>query len=94
MLAAGGDDPDQLRRGLHIILKESRRSTNMVEELLEFSKMQDGRFTLRIEDVDLQTEFEDAVYTYQELFRQDGIRLSMTTTANCAPILSPAIRNG
>lgn len=37
--------------------------------------MQDGRFTLRIEDVDLQTEFEDAVYTYQELFRQDGIRL-------------------
>ena len=29
----------------------------------------------RIEDVDLQTEFEDAVYTYQELFRQDGIRL-------------------
>lgn len=69
------DDPAQLRRGLHIILKESRRLTNMVEELLEFSKMQDGRFTLRIEDVDLQTEFEDAVYTYQELFRQDGIRL-------------------
>ena len=47
----------------------------MVEELLEFSKMQDYRFTLRIEDVDLQTEFEDAVYTYQELFRQDGIHL-------------------
>ena len=69
------DDPAQLRRGLHIILKESRRLTNMVEELLEFSKMQDGRFTLRIEDVDLQTEFEDAVYTYQEVFRQDGIRL-------------------
>ena len=69
------DYPAQLRRGLHIILKESRRLTNMVEELLEFSKMQDGRFTLRIEDVDLQTEFEDAVYTYQELFRQDGIRL-------------------
>ncbi len=70
------DDPAQLRRGLHIILKESRRLTNMVEELLEFSKMQDGRFTLRIEDVDLQTEFEDAVYTYQELFRQVGIRLT------------------
>ena len=70
------DDPAQLRRGLHIILKESRRLTNMVEELLEFSKMQDGRFTLRIEDVDLQTEFEDAVYTYQELFRQDGVDLS------------------
>ena len=70
------DIPGGVRwKSLHIILKESRRLTNMVEELLEFSKMQDGRFTLRIEDVDLQTEFEDAVYTYQELFRQDGIRL-------------------
>ncbi len=46
---AGNDDPAQLRRGICIILKESRRLTNMVEELLEFSKMEDGRFTLRME---------------------------------------------
>lgn len=68
-------DPGDVRKGMDIIVSEAHRLTNMVEELLEFSKMQDGRFTLRIEDVDLQTEFEDAVYTYQELFRQDGIRL-------------------
>ena len=66
---------DQLRRGVRIILNESRRLTNMVEELLEFSKMQDGRFTLRVERVDLQAELEDAIYTYRELFRQDGIAL-------------------
>ena len=47
----------------------------MVEELLEFSKMEDGRFTLRIEEVDLQAEFEDAVFTYRQLFRQEGIDL-------------------
>lgn len=68
-------DAGDVKKGMGIIVSEARRLTNMVEELLEFSKMQDGRFTLRIEDVDLQTEFEDAVYTYQELFRQDGIRL-------------------
>ena len=68
-------DPVQMRRGIRIILNESRRLSTMVEELLEFSKMEDGRFTLRIEQVDLQAEFEDAIYTYRELFRQDGITL-------------------
>lgn len=68
-------DPEQVRRGIRIILNETRRLSTMVEELLEFSKMEDGRFTLRIEQVDLQAEFEDAIFTYQELFRQDGITL-------------------
>lgn len=69
-------DPHQLRRGLRIIVKEARRLTGMVEELLEFSKMQDGRFTLQVEEMDLQAELEDAIYTYGELFRQDGIQLN------------------
>ena len=69
------DDPQQLRRGVGIILKESRRLTNMVEELLDFSKMEDGRFTLNIEPVDIQAEFEDTIYTYMELFKQDNIEL-------------------
>ena len=69
------DDPQQLQRGVSIILKESRRLTNMVEELLDFSKMEDGRFTLRIEQVDIQAEFEDTIYTYMELFRQESIEL-------------------
>ena len=68
-------DPRQLKRGVGIILKESRRLTNMVEELLDFSKMEDGRFTLRIEQVDIQAEFEDTIYTYMELFRQESIEL-------------------
>ncbi|WP_455581681.1 sensor histidine kinase [Dysosmobacter sp.] len=69
-------DPVQLRRGIRIILNESRRLSTMVEELLEFSKMEDGRFTLHIEEVDLQAEFEDAIFTYRELFRQEGIELA------------------
>ena len=68
-------DPVQMRRGIRIILNEARRLSTMVEELLEFSKMEDGRFTLRIEQVDLQAEFEDAIFTYRELFRQEGIEL-------------------
>ena len=75
ILADVTGDPVQLRRGLRIIVNESRRLSTMVEELLEFSKMEDGRFTLQVEQIDLQAEFEDAIFTYQELFRQEDIQL-------------------
>ena len=75
LLADDGSDPEALRRGLNIIVKESGRLTKMVEELLDFSKMADGRFALHLEQMDLQAEFEDAVYTYREVFKQQGITL-------------------
>ncbi|MBR3640617.1 MAG: HAMP domain-containing histidine kinase, partial [Oscillibacter sp.] len=75
LLGSGAYDQTQMRRGLRIMLNESRRLSNMVEELLDFSKMEDGRFTLQLEETDLQAEFEDAVYTYRELFRQEDIEL-------------------
>lgn len=78
-------DPVQMRRGIRIILNESRRLSTMVEELLEFSKMEDGRFTLRIEPVDLQAELEDAIFTYRELFRQEGIALEYEPADELAP---------
>lgn len=81
-------DPEQLRRGIRIILNESRRLSTMVEELLEFSKMEDGRFTLRVEQVDLQAEFEDAIFTYRELFRQEGIGLDYEAGDELLPPIS------
>ena len=71
-------DADDVKKGMNIIVSEARRLTNMVEELLEFSRIQDGRFTLSMEQVDLKAEFEDAVYTYKEFFRKDGIELNYT----------------
>ena len=88
-----GANIDQTKRGLGIILKESRRLTTMVEELLEFTKMQDGRFTLRVESVDLASELEDAVYTYRELFRQEGIDVSYAgPDEDVAPIVADSER--
>ncbi|HBD86468.1 MAG TPA: sensor histidine kinase, partial [Clostridiales bacterium] len=62
--------------GVSIIAKESGRLTNMVEELLEFSRIRDGRFTLNIETVDMCAEVEDIVFTYEKLMREeDGVGL-------------------
>ena len=79
LAADPGANPEQTQRGLNIIVKESRRLTTMGEELLQFSRLEDGRFTLQVEDTDLQAELEDAVYSYRELFRQDGIALEYSS---------------
>ena len=87
ILADPTGDPVQIRRGIRIILNECRRLSTMVEELLEFSKMEDGRFTLRIEEVDLQAEFEDAIFTYRELFRQEGLELEYHSGDDLLPMI-------
>ena len=69
---------NDIRKGMNIIVSESKRLNNMVEELLEFSRMEDGRFTLSVEPLDLKAELEDAVYTYTEFFRKEDIALNYT----------------
>ena len=69
-------DPGDVRKGMDIIVSEAHRLTNMVEELLEFSRIEDGRFTLSVEPMDIKAELEDAVYTYREFFRREGIELN------------------
>ena len=75
LLASDEMDPEETRRGMAIILREARRLTGMVEELLEFTRMQDGRFTLNVEMADLLSEFEDTVFMYGSRLKQEGITL-------------------
>ena len=63
-------------KGLQIISKEAERLTNMVAELLEFTRIQDGRFNLRIEQIDIAASLEDAIFTYGELMKQAGIEVN------------------
>ena len=68
-------DPEETRRGIGIIQRESRRLTEMVTELLDSTRMEDGRMTLNVEMTDLRAEFEDTVYMYGSRLRQEGIQL-------------------
>ena len=51
------------RRGIAIISKEAARLTGLVEELLEFTRIQDGRFNLSMELLDIESELEDTIFT-------------------------------
>ena len=68
-------DPDT-RQGMKIISSEAKRLTEMVMELLDFTRMQDGRVTLAVEPTDLRSEFEDTVFMYGSRLAQDGIELN------------------
>ena len=74
------------RRGVEIIARETGRLTKMVEELLEFTRIQDGRFHLNLERMDLAAEVEDAIFTYSRLYQQQSIALSYDGGAEALPI--------
>lgn len=76
LLSGDPMDPVQTRRGMGIILREARRLTEMVVELLDFTRIQDGRMTLNIETTDIHGEFEDTVYMYGSRLKQEGIQLN------------------
>ena len=65
----------EARRGMKIISGEAKRLTELVVELLDFTRMQDGRMTLNVEPTDIRSEFEDTVYMYGSRLVQDGIQL-------------------
>lgn len=75
LLADEEMDPDT-RQGLKIISSEAARLTDMVMELLDFTRMQDGRMTLAVEETDIRGVFEDTVYMYSSRLAQDGIQLN------------------
>lgn len=62
-------------QGLTIIQKEAGRLTRMVEELLDFARIESGRMKLEIETFDMSIELYEAVYMYENLLKKSGIRL-------------------
>ena len=75
------------QRGVAIISKEAARLTKMVEELLEFTRIQDGRFNLNIEQLDVEAELEDSIFAYGELLRQEQIELNYTPSPQPLPLI-------
>lgn len=76
------------RRGMKIIHGEAGRLTEMVLDLLDFTRIQDGRMTLNIELTDIRAEFEDTIYMYSNRLSQDGITLEYLDNDDDVPEIS------
>ncbi len=79
------DDPT-LREGLKIILNESERLYSLVEDLLDFSRMETGRMTLRLQKIDILAELDDAVYVLRDRAVREGIDIFYSTPDYPAPM--------
>ena len=62
-------------KGIKIISGETRRLTEMVVELLDFTRIRGERMTLNMEPTDIRDVFEETVYMYGGRLPQDGIKL-------------------
>ena len=86
LLADDSGDIGQLHRGVRIILRESRRLTNMVEELLDFSRLQNGRLKMSCHPLDLVAELTDAVLFCEARIQREGLLLSYSEPEEMIPV--------
>ncbi|HPY83442.1 MAG: HAMP domain-containing protein [Ruminococcus sp.] len=75
LMVDGGEDPETMKKGVGVIVNETERLSQMVEELLDFSRMQNGHFTLQSANMDILAELGDAVLIYSDKARRDNITI-------------------
>ena len=64
-----------VQKGIQVIAGETHRLSGMVEELLDFSRMENGRLKMEMERMDILAELEEAVMVYEERARKEGVSL-------------------
>ncbi len=73
-----GEDTALVERGLDVVLSEADRLSGLVEELLDFSRMQSGRFTLNVRPFDVASILSSAVDMYVELASKHDVEVLFT----------------
>lgn len=87
IMDVGATDQATFSRGMGIIVRESERLSGIVEELLDFSRMQSGRITLTMEKIDILAELGEAVYMFSDRARSEHKFLLYDEPALLSPVL-------
>lgn len=87
ILNTKSENEEILKKGISIIYAEVTRLSNMVEELLDFSKIQSGHFKLKKEKTDLFAELQYSVIMYQDIAKKEGKILEYNEKLNALPII-------
>lgn len=84
-------EEEMYARGMDIITRETQRLYNMVEELLDFSRLQSG-VKLNFQRLDLVAEVSDAALMMQARIQQQGLRLEYEEPQLPLPVLADPAR--
>ncbi len=69
------NDEVLLNKGLDVIVNESERLTDLVEDLLDFSRMESGRLTLKISQIDIVKELSEVLKVFESRSEREHIEL-------------------
>ena len=97
-IAGATDDPEMVEKFAESLQKESMRLANLVQELIQLSRVQGAKLSETSSEVDLATVISDAVDRNQLLAEQHSIRLAASATPGVKMIadyemLVTAVRN-
>ena len=92
LLQMGQTDEELMKRGMNVIIGESQRLTELVEELLDFSRIQNGALKMRIEKIDILAELDETVFVFRDRANREGKELSYNAPDEPAPMLGDANR--
>ena len=67
------------KRGLEVIVKESSRLREMLEELLDFSRIESGRLVINRSTIDIVSELKDTIFMFEKRLAQDSFILFIQT---------------
>ncbi|MEG0753298.1 MAG: HAMP domain-containing sensor histidine kinase [Angelakisella sp.] len=87
LISDGNLEPETTKKGIEIIMSEAGRLSSMVEELLDFSRMQGGRLHLETERLDVVAELSDAVLMYTQRAKQENKTLCYEEPEFFAPLM-------
>ncbi len=82
-----GTDEALVKRGLDVVLSEADRLSGLVEELLDFSRMETGRLSVVFQPLNVSELLGESADMYIELARQQGIELIFTRPAEDTLVL-------
>lgn len=82
-----GTDEALVKRGIDVVLSEADRLSGLVEELLDFSRMETGRLSVVSQPLNISELLTESVDMYIELARQQGIELVFTRPAEDVTVL-------
>ena len=85
-------DADIIDKGINVIVNESERLTVLVEELLDFSRMESGKLSLKNGILDVNKELSDVLEVFRERSERDGIELIVNLPTNPVKITGDANR--
>ncbi len=88
----GSNDPGLVQKGLEVIISETDRLGGIVEDLLDFSKMESGMLTLHLDMIDALAELDEAVFVFRDTAAREGIELSYNAPDELAPMNADANR--